>query len=291
VIDFVNGYRKRDDIEMVWFCVPLRGQKFVLGQSVEYLQWDPSRNWIRDKPTWSHKVPGDANLPPEQQTVFDQYTMDDYTAQMYPGFVALVNGIRAEESLMRYRASVNKLNDNYINVSSSKKANLCKPIYDWLETDVFKYLYDHEIPYCVQYDRHLWARMNLRVSTPLHAEYAKRIGKLRAIDPEFYEGLIDLFPEMILQDRYYAEMDRGAVIRKYGKTYFGVRRYIMEHVGEKQRAQALEHFHLAVGLARKSPESYNPEMLLKWAMAGSFKRLPLPDSKVVQQRKRARASE
>ena len=89
--------------------------------------------------------------------------MDNLVAHMYPGMVALVNGIRADESLVRFRAAVNKLNDNYINASASRKANLCKPLYDWSEQDIFKYLYDHSIPYCIQYDRQLWARMGLRV--------------------------------------------------------------------------------------------------------------------------------
>lgn len=52
--------------------------------------------------------------------------------------MAFLTGIRADESLIRYRASVNKLNENYINATECKRVSLCKPIYDWRENDVFK---------------------------------------------------------------------------------------------------------------------------------------------------------
>ena len=53
-------------------------------------------------------------------------------ADNYPnGKVAIVNGIRADESIVRYRSVVNKITENYIAKSFSPRATLCKPIYDW----------------------------------------------------------------------------------------------------------------------------------------------------------------
>lgn len=268
VIDFVNEYRQRGDIDLVWFCVPLKSQKYVLGKSFDYVQWDPAREHIREKPPWA--------VTAADGEVFDQYSMDDKVAQMYPGMVALVNGIRADESLLRLRASLNKLSDSYINKSATKKARLCKPIYDWSETDVFKYLHDHAIPYCTFYDRQMWAAEKLRVSTPLHAESAKHFDQWRKIDPEFYEGVVKLFPEMLVQERYFREIDRQKVVDKYGKTFGTCLQYLNEFVDPEQRPQARIYFRWILGMIKKDPGCYTPVQTIKWLVCGAFKRMPMP---------------
>lgn len=79
VIDFVDEYRRKDWINMVWFTVPLASTKYVLGVVRSYVQWDPARegNWVREKPAWGE------SLPPGDDRVFDQYSMDGFTAQRY----------------------------------------------------------------------------------------------------------------------------------------------------------------------------------------------------------------
>ena len=129
VIDFVDGYRQQPWINMTWFTVPLASTKYVMGVSHAYVQWDPNREWVRPKPAWGE------SLPAGDDRVFDQYTMDAFTAERFPGKVAFLTGIRAAESLIRFRTSVNKLNENYINaVEGTSRVNLCKPIFDWEES-------------------------------------------------------------------------------------------------------------------------------------------------------------
>jgi predicted phosphoadenosine phosphosulfate sulfurtransferase len=138
--------------------------------------------------------------------------MDGFTAQKYRGKIAFLTGIRSAESLIRYRSCVNKLNENYINGVPDPKATnvkLCKPIFDWEENDVFRYFYDRKIRYCKLYDLQMWAGNSLRVSTPLHAESAKKFDLIRSTVPDFYRRVTDVFPEMLAHERYYKEMDRG----------------------------------------------------------------------------------
>ena len=70
-----------------------------------------------------------------------------------------------------------------------KAATLCKPLYDWQENDVLKYLYDNKIPYCKVYHFQLFAKMELRTSPFLHPEKMRHLKKLRQIDPHFYDHL------------------------------------------------------------------------------------------------------
>jgi 3'-phosphoadenosine 5'-phosphosulfate sulfotransferase (PAPS reductase)/FAD synthetase len=210
--------------------------------------------------------------------------MDAFTAQFYKGKIAFITGIRASESLMRFRSSVNKLNDNYINQVSDPNARnvmLCKPLFDWDEDDIFKYFYDNNIKYCKIYDMQMWANNNLRVSTPLHAESAKRFNLIRTTTPDFYQRVIDVFPEMLAHERYYKELDKDAIKERYGKSYEGVRAWIEDNLAddENQYKLALNKFNKVMSAIRNSPESYTPEYLLKVYISGSFKRNILPKGK------------
>lgn len=272
VINFVDKYRQEPWIKMVWFAVPLASTKYILGMCHVYTQWDKKREHIRPMPEWA------VTTAPDDTRIFDQYTMDDYAAEYYKGKVAFLTGIRSSESIMRFRASVNKLNENYINaVPSTDRVKLCKPIYDWEENDVFRYFYDRNIAYCKLYDQQMWAGQSLRVSTPLHAESAKRFDKIKQSAPEMYAKVIEIFPEMLAHERYYKELDRDAIKAKYGQTYEGVRAWIEENIeDEEQYRKALKRYNSVMTRAIKFPNVYPPKHLLNAFMSGAYKREILP---------------
>ena len=117
---------------MTWYCVPRSSTMFVLGKSIEIVKWDPSgdREWVRPKPEWAETLD-------DTKEIFGQDDFDAMIANTYKsGKVAIVNGIRAEESIVRYRSVANKIHDNYIVKSFHPRATLCKPIYDWLVQDL-----------------------------------------------------------------------------------------------------------------------------------------------------------
>lgn len=282
VIDFVNEYRQLDWVDMIWSCYPLKSAKFVLGQVQEYVQWDPEREHVRPRPAW-------ALVPPEgDRTVLDQYTGDAFFAQFFKGKVAFITGIRASESLIRYRSSVEKLNENYINASSSPRVMLCKPLYDWEENDVFKYFHDREIKYCPIYDHQLWNGEKMRVSTPLHAEAAKRFEDNRSRDPVFYERIIRVFPEMLLQERYFKELDRDALVAKYSESWEGIRQWIEDNIEDPKNLElALKRWDKVRIRAKSAPRAYPLDYVLKCFITGAFKRevLPLNHHKLPKKKK------
>lgn len=282
VIDFVDHYRQLPWVRMVWFAVPLASTKYVLGVCHNYVQWDPGRDWVRPKPDWSEV------LPPGDDRVLDQYTMDAHTAQRYRGKIAFITGIRAAESIMRFRASVNKLNENYITAAAEgvRNVQLVKPLFDWEENDIFRYFFDRGIEYCPIYDRQLWSGAGgrgLRVSTPLHAESAKHFDKLRSQDPDFYQRVIAVFPEMLAHERYFGELDRDAVRRRYGESYEGVLAWIEENIDdEKAHKLARERYAAVMKRASHSPAAYPPKHLLNAFMSGGYKREIVPLSRLNQ---------
>jgi predicted phosphoadenosine phosphosulfate sulfurtransferase len=166
------------------------------------VQWDPNREHVRTPPAWG--------LTPDrgQKGPFSQYGMslEMLRRSGAKGRVAGLTGMRADESMNRYCANANKLVDNWISHSELAQLDYCNPIYDWSENDVMKFLGQEGIRYCPHYNAELYSRTPLRVSTPIHTGSAKRIGQWRKMDPEFYERVTRIFPEMLIQERYCASL-------------------------------------------------------------------------------------
>jgi hypothetical protein len=201
--------------------------------------------------------------------------MDAVTAQGFKGRVGILTGIRANESLMRWSATVAKLNENYITASpAGRKVSMVKPIFDWQENDVFRYFYDHGIRYCPIYDAQAWGRQELRVSTPVHAESAKHIGKLRETSPKLYAQVMQLFPEMLVQERYWRELDRKGAREQYlVDGWDGIARWIAENVSDpEQLAKARKALQQCRDGDARLPDSFPVDYVLDHMIRGAYKR-------------------
>ena len=278
VIDFVQGIYASGKYDFAYYAIPLKSEKFVLGRKYDYVQFDPSRKWLRQPPPYAIR------LPEGDRRVFDQYSADEFICARYRGRVAVVNGIRAQESLIRFRSCVNKKNDNYINATKCPRVKFAKPIYDWSEDDIFKYFCRRHIQYCPIYDAQTWNNEPLRVSTPLHAEAAKRFGKLKTLYPKYYEGLITLFPEMLAQARYYSSLSADAEFSQYPHTFDGLLQYVEAKIDEPRiRALAKRKVVRAWGTrldcerrGMKNLGGYSLRHLFKAVQTGAYKREILP---------------
>jgi predicted phosphoadenosine phosphosulfate sulfurtransferase len=70
VVQFVKSFYESGNYNFHYFTIPLKSQKFILGKVIDYVQWDPNREWIRKKPEFG--INGDPGM------VYDEYTIDDY---------------------------------------------------------------------------------------------------------------------------------------------------------------------------------------------------------------------
>lgn len=289
VISFVESYYETDRFNFIWLAVPLHSNKFILGKTFDYVQWDPNRNWIRSKPDFAI-----TQLTNNKEQVFDQYTLDDALFNQYlkiKGRIAVLTGIRAQESIIRLKSCLNKKNENYICTSGCSNVKKAKPIYDWSERDVFKYFLDRQIEYCQIYDNQFWNGQQLRVSTPLHSEYSKRFSKLRTLYPQFYEQLVSIFPEMLVQERYWNELDRYSVMYSYPKSFDGIRQYIFENIEDlKQKELALSRIDsiekVKTNKQKRNPSDHGGYPLLavfRYVVNGQYKRMMTPKGGMTKQ--------
>jgi predicted phosphoadenosine phosphosulfate sulfurtransferase len=262
VIEFVEKVRAEPWVDLKYFALRGRGTQFVLGKSRFYTQWDPARPHLRPMP------PHAITQPPEMP-VFDANSADSFLVEHYPGKTAFITGIRAAESLTRYRSCVNKLNENYIVASQHPRMKLTKPLFDWQENDIFKYLHDTG-GWCPLYDAQHVAGERFRVSTPLHSESAKRIGFLMKTDPRFYNQLLALFPDTAIQQRYWAEFDRDKLKLEYGVSFDGCKRYVAEMDDPEKRELASKMLNYVIGRARSDPGGYPPLTVFSWLEGGAY---------------------
>jgi predicted phosphoadenosine phosphosulfate sulfurtransferase len=256
VLEFMNEYRQKDWVDLAWWAVPVVSSRYVLGKVYDMKFWPEGCGEVYDKDTYDKKV-----------------------VEMYRGRVAFINGIRAQESLMRLRSCMNKVNENYISASSVNRLKLCKPIYDWSENDVFKFFYDNEIRYCDIYDQQHLVNRPYRVSPPIAPEAAKCFAQLRETHPNYWQDLVEIFPEMLLQDRYWNEVDPNLIIEQYGDSLEGIAAYIeAESTDEKLYKTSMERLRMVTSLHNNAPKAYPVNHIFKYFIRGGFRKMIMPVS-------------
>ncbi|MDR2084347.1 MAG: phosphoadenosine phosphosulfate reductase family protein [Bacteroidales bacterium] len=193
VIKFCEEIMNSGKYNFQWWCMQLESEKYILGNKEKYIQWDINRPHIRPIPSWALTCDGVRY----QDKAYLEYTKD------LKGKIAVVLGLRADESINRRKAIFATRNIHCYMNTEERNATVVKPIYDWKEKDVFKFFYEYKIKYCETYDYQIFNRDKLRVSTPLHAEAAQSaLLTMKTKDPVLYNQMLAVFPEVELQVRY-----------------------------------------------------------------------------------------
>lgn len=276
VVDFVTELRtaEADWLDLEWWAVPMASVRYVLTETKRVIFWDPNREWARQPPDFALRL-ADLGLP--EGFILEQHSSDDVTCHGQKGRVALCTGVRAAESIQRYRACVNKLSENYLVAASTKRAMLARPIFDWSDDDVFRYIYDLGIRYCPIYDHQLWGGAQLRTSTALNPQAAKVLDHLEGYDPELYERLIDVLPEMQVQRRYWREYDAKGVLDRYSGSWDQIEAWVLQAYGDPDQTEiALRTLRATKIRALINPGAYPLRYVLQSLMRQSGRRDVLP---------------
>lgn len=208
VIDFINELRQNDKYNFIYIATQLESDITILGQSKRYVQWDVNRQWIREKPKDAIEFDG-----VKQQSDFEQWFFNKSRHS-----IGLALGLRADESLMRAQGFLSSKHP-YFRKTGLPNVTIYNPIYDWSERDVFKYLYEHNIKYCFQYDNQLFNQVPLRVATVLHSEASRYLPQLKGQDPILYNQIMQIFPEIEIQARYLKEAKNTVNIQDIAMEY------------------------------------------------------------------------
>jgi predicted phosphoadenosine phosphosulfate sulfurtransferase len=271
-IDNVLWYHKQPWLDLRWVCFRQRKDVGIFHDNRTVFAWDTEREWFRQPPSFA-EMPGE---------LFDSWLESDrWLVKGLKGKIGFVMGVRAEESLARYRSVVNKLNENYINATAHKDIKLVKPLYDWTENDVLKYLSECGVQPARWYNSALIAGAALRLAVPFSPHAAAQIARLDQMDPELYAKGLGLVPEIAVVARYDGEYDRYKRLKAYeAEGWDGCRRYAREHFDGVTLAKCLQFILDNEVLARRSPQSYTVKETLRKVYNGvSHMTSPLPARK------------
>lgn len=277
VVKYLEEVRQYDWVQMEWFALPMGQEIWVLGRREYVLLWSPQRaaegRLVRQMPSWAITAEDfglDASKPiPE--------SVDYYTMAGKKGRVAFLQGVRANESMLRYRSVTQKLHEPYIvqpyRMKKSIPLRFVKPIYDWTTNDVLKFISEeHGANYCEYYDLAAITGSNTRVGIPLHSVAIRRIGDVIRTEPEFYDRLVECFPQIDAQRRWYPDFNMERLIEEYvAMGWDGVKGCIEDNMltdGIRKRAMAfVAEFRKK---AAADPPSYPLDALIRTLMLNEF---------------------
>ena len=166
--DLIQAVGEMSEVNLVRYCLPVKLRNATSQYAPHWYAWHPQEKdlWITEMPedavtelegyvfeydpTYEHPdgLPFKANGVKKCSTFQD---IVDLHNQKYrrKGMTAIsLVGIRAEESLARYTIMTRKKDECYI----SSGADTAYPIYDWMASDVWKYIKETKLPYNTEYD-------------------------------------------------------------------------------------------------------------------------------------------
>lgn len=236
VAEYVQQVSEYDWVDMEWYCLPVGQEVWVLGAREYVLLWSPKREAegrlfrpFPDNAIRAEHFGIDPGKPIPRK-------IDEYTMQGKKGRTAFITGVRANESMIRYRTVTQKLHENYINrpfkLSKSIPLRFAKIIYDWTSDDVLKFISEeHNAPYCAYYDYAAMSGANQRVGIPLHSVASRRLIDVLRTEPEFYDELYRCFPQIEAQRQLWSEFDIEKVIDMYeSMSWTGVKYCIEDNI-------------------------------------------------------------
>ena len=177
---------------MTWFCLPVQHRNAASNDATYWYCWDPEYKdkWVRPLPIEYNPI---TSHPKFKMGMSFQEFADDYVV----GNIALVMGIRTEESIRRYQVIAKKANDAFI--SRGKFCTKAYPIYDWSSIDVWKIIELTGADYNKAYDlMHMTERehnfLAMRMCQPWGEEPLRGLPAFKELYPELWNKMVDRVP-------------------------------------------------------------------------------------------------
>ena len=192
-----------DILDVYWCCLPITLPCTVSAYATEWQCWGErdKQRWIRPMPQQSYIVNmGNHNFPFFVEDMSYEEFWDGFGEWYSQGkSCACLIGIRADESLNRYRAILNEKKQMLKGKSWTKRKTdkmkrlyNCYPIYDWKTQDIWVANAKMGWDYNKLYDIFYMAGLNIaqmRVASPFMSESKSSLNLYRVIDPHVWATL------------------------------------------------------------------------------------------------------
>lgn len=204
-LDFMHKIIQ-DNLEMLdvyWCCLPITLPCTVSSYATEWQCWG-----VKDEKRWISPMPKESYIVNMNNHKFDFFEENMNYDEFWDGFgkwysqgelTACLIGIRADESLNRFRAIMNEdkkmLKGRYWTkqkTMENKNVFNCYPIYDWKTQDIWvanaKFGWDYNQLYDIFWKAGL-SIAQMRVASPFMSESKSSLNLYRVIDPNIWATL------------------------------------------------------------------------------------------------------
>ena len=134
-IDYVKRVAAMPEVNMMWFCLEVKHRNACSNEEPFWYTWDKEKKdlWVRDMPECA------ITSHPRFKKGMSFQEFAPFIYERSQGSVAVLTGIRTDESQRRYRVIASKKNDAFIQSKSEAGTGSyrCYPIYDWSSEDVW----------------------------------------------------------------------------------------------------------------------------------------------------------
>lgn len=189
-----------DVLDVYWCCLPITLPCTVSSYAFEWQCWGEKDKdmWIRTMPTQNYIINMKNNpFPFFKENMSYQEFWDNFGEWYSQGKqTACLIGIRATESLNRFRAILNEdkimLNNQHWTKKNSKNVYNCYPLYDWRTEDIWVANAKFEFKYNKLYDLFYKAGLSIyqmRVASPFMSESKSSLNLYRVLDPSIWAKL------------------------------------------------------------------------------------------------------
>ncbi len=201
-IEYMTRVSEDPRVALRWMCMPVKHRNACSTRSPYWYPWAPE-----DQAKWCRP------LPPTAITSFpgfERIPIPELTPRLWaPGLgqIGVIIGLRAAESLRRFRIVTMRTYENYISQADPKRPHiyLVKPVYDWTTDDVWtapkRLGWDYNRAYDVMTNAGI-SRHVQRVCPPYGEEPLQNLWMYSVCWPELWESMAQRVPGAATAGRY-----------------------------------------------------------------------------------------
>jgi predicted phosphoadenosine phosphosulfate sulfurtransferase len=205
---YVRKLCEYPELKIFWYCVPIKHRSVCSQEEPWWYPWaeEDRHRWVRPMPPEAiTSIPGYDCSDPKSRWTIPELVSLVFNPTKY-GFVGQVLGIRAQESMHRFRAVSRRDYENFIvaysggtwgGMSHGKVFGnifMAYPIYDWRTEDVWTAFNKFGWPYNAAYDRMEEAgtpHLLQRIAPPFGEEPTRSLWQFKVCFPEIWDKMVN----------------------------------------------------------------------------------------------------
>ncbi len=194
---------KEPNTELYWVCLPMATRTAMSSYQMYWYPWDDTKEalWVRPMPQHPYVI----NLQNNPITTYRYRMHQEDLARQFCRWYRLSHGgqktvcllgMRAEESLQRYSAFLNKRYGYGKQCWISRQFKdvwTASPLYDWGQNDVWHAIFLNQYPYNRLYDLYYMAGVSpkeMRVASPFNDQAKESLNLYRVLEPQTWTRLL-----------------------------------------------------------------------------------------------------